>query len=158
MPETCYSTRIATLSLALLACAEVHAAGADKVFWPICHPVSCDEPAVNRAVPLYASPSASEVERAGKSHCLFRWAVPTHTPNYVGYYVGGGGAGCCPCRGAAPRCPLDGTWGRDYRGCLPRIVALGWTRPGRYQGGDGKYDPDGPRCPHYTPEMLFAPP
>jgi hypothetical protein len=82
--------------------------------------------------------------------------VPTDSPGYVGYRVGGGGSQCC--RGGECDCrPLDGTWGRDYQGCLPRIIQLGWSNPPRMQAGDGKYDPDGPRFPHATPEMLFAP-
>lgn len=143
--------------LAMLACRAACGAKPVTLLVPLYNPPTCDQPAVNKAVPLYASPSKQEVKRAGKPACRFPWALPTETRNYVGYYVGGGGGKCC-CGGECPRRPLDGTWGRDYQGGLPRIVQLGWTHPQRYQGGDGKYDPDGPRFPHFTPEMLLAPP
>jgi hypothetical protein len=81
--------------------------------------------------------------RAGNPLCISPHAKPTSTPDYVGYYVGGGSA--C---GGCPRRIEEGTWGRDYEGlCIPRNVGLGWSHGRRYQGGTGSYDPDGPFVP-----------
>src|SRR5262245_44823162 len=43
---------------------------------------------------------------------VHKCAVPTNTPSYIGYYVGGGGV----CFGHPP-CHDQGTWGWDYSGC-----------------------------------------
>jgi hypothetical protein len=81
--------------------------------------------------------------RTGDPLCVSHHARPTHLPAYVGYYVGGGSA----CGGCDRRIE-EGTWGRDYEGVLlPRHVWLRWTHGGRYQGGTGAYDPDGPHVP-----------
>jgi hypothetical protein len=62
----------------------------------------------------------------------------------VGYAVGGG----CPYpRHAEPPTAAEGTWGWDYQGWLPRWVTLGWWH-GRYQGGTGAYQTDGPKLLH----------
>src|SRR3954462_13358233 len=53
-------------------------------------------------------------ERAGDPLCLSPHAKPTHTPDYVSYYVGGGAA-----HGGCARRVEDGTWGRDYEGHFP---------------------------------------
>ena len=81
------------------------------------------------------------LERAGYPLCISPHAVPTYTPDYAGYYVGGGNA--C---GGHPRRAEEGTWGRDYEGTfLPRHVFLGWSHGRRYQGGTGSYRTDGPQ-------------
>jgi hypothetical protein len=86
--------------------------------------------------------------RAGNPLCISPHAVPTDTPDYIGYYVGGGGGGGCTGWGGGPRRIEDGTWGRDYEGhWLPRCVRLGWNHGRCYQGGTGSYEPDGPVVP-----------
>ena len=67
------------------------------------------------------------------------WAVPSNTPAYVGYYVGGGCAW-----GGEPRHDDEGTYGWDYVGsCFARRVWLAWCHCTRYQGGTGAYATDG---------------
>jgi hypothetical protein len=82
--------------------------------------------------------------RAGYPPCVSTHAHPTYTPEYIGYFVGGGGSAHHGC----PRRPEDGTWGRDYEGMfLLRHVGLKWNHGRCYQGGTGAYDPDGPFVP-----------
>jgi hypothetical protein len=70
------------------------------------------------------------------------WAIPTRTPAYIGYYVGGG---CACARRGEPRYPCEGTWGWDFTGrCFLRKVDLRWWHGRRYQGGVGAYEPEGP--------------
>jgi hypothetical protein len=73
---------------------------------------------------------------------IARWAIPSDTGRYVGYYVGGG---CPRYLRANPPGPDDGTWGWDYQGgFFRRNVILGWWHGRRYQGGTGAYKTDGP--------------
>jgi hypothetical protein len=75
------------------------------------------------------------------------WARPSNTPDYVGYYVGGG----CAWRGE-PRFPDEGTYGWDYGGCyFARRVWLLWCHGRRYQGGTGAYESDGVQSPLSVP-------
>jgi hypothetical protein len=71
------------------------------------------------------------------------WAIPSNTPAYIGYYVGGG----CPYPHLGDgRQPQEGTWGWDFAGrCFWRKVDLLWWHGRRYQGGTGAYKTDGPR-------------
>jgi hypothetical protein len=71
---------------------------------------------------------------------LSRFARPSDTGRYFGYYVGGGS----PCRGDE-RMPCEGTWGWDYGGFhfVPRIDLL-WNHGRKYQGGTGQYESNGP--------------
>jgi hypothetical protein len=96
---------------------------------------------------LYAPATCHDMCRAGCPRLVGSWAVPNNTCDYDGYYVGGGKSTYrCAGRGAH-----QGTWGWDYTGRLvPRVVALGWWHPPRYQGGTGAYEPDGP---HYIEEI-----
>lgn len=72
-----------------------------------------------------------------------RWAVPSDTGRYIGYYVGGG---AWRYRRAEPPGPDDGTWGWDFQGgFFRRRVILGWWHGRRYQGGTGAYKTDGPK-------------
>ena len=74
-------------------------------------------------------------------------ARPSRTPEYVGYYVGGG----CG-KGGDPRLPTEGTWGWDYQGrCFARRVWLNWCHGRRYQGGAGSYQTDGPELKALLP-------
>ena len=70
-----------------------------------------------------------------------RFARPSDTGRYIGYYVGGGSA-----RRGEERLPSEGVWGWDYGGFhfVPRIDLL-WNHGSRYQGGTGAYKTDGPR-------------
>ena len=70
-----------------------------------------------------------------------RWAVPSDTGRYTGYYVGGGSA-----FHGEPRTPIEGVWGWDYSGaCFVPRIALWWNHGRRYQDGPGDYQTDGPR-------------
>ncbi len=67
--------------------------------------------------------------RAGCPQVIAPYAQPSNTPDYFGYYVGGGAA----VHGQA-RSPNEGTWGWDYGGLLPKHIALNWwhgASPGR---------------------------
>ena len=81
--------------------------------------------------------------RAGWPECLRPRAVPTDTGRYCGYAVGGGAV----CFGEG-RYLDEGTWGWDYTGIvLRKRVALDWWH-GKYQGGAGQYQTDGPKLRH----------
>jgi hypothetical protein len=75
--------------------------------------------------------------RAGWPQCIAPHARSADTPNYNGYYVGGGAAFHGECR-----CPQEGTWGWDYVGILPKFVDLGWWHGRHAQGGGGSYATD----------------
>jgi hypothetical protein len=78
--------------------------------------------------------------RAGCAMLVRRHAIPSNTPHYGGYWVGGG----APILGSSPYLD-EGTFGWDYFGITFRKrVALNWTH-GRHQGGAGAYQTDGPR-------------
>ena len=87
--------------------------------------------------------------RAEHTHCqagcplqVACYARPSDTPQYIGYYVGGGSA-----VGGTHRCCEEGTWGWDYHGCfLPHRVLLYWSHC-RYQGGTGAYATEGRPVP-----------
>jgi hypothetical protein len=93
--------------------------------------------------------------RAGYPNIISKWARPTDTGKYCGYYVGGGAA----FRGE-PRYPCEGTWGWDYCGWhrLPHRVMLCWWHGRKYQGGSGAYKTDGPVFPEplYVPQVGHA--
>jgi len=87
-------------------------------------------------------------ERAGNPNEVSRCAITNDTPNYCGYYVGGGAH-----RRGIPlqytgESESSGTWGWDYSGLkwLRSRVALTWN-PRRRQGGLGSYRTDGPVRP-----------
>lgn len=78
--------------------------------------------------------------RAGQPQRIHRLAQPTITPHYCFGYVGGGAA-----IGGQPRMLDEGTWGMDYCGrYLPHRVWLNWYHGRFRQGGEGRYDTDGP--------------
>ena len=80
--------------------------------------------------------------RTGSPSQVACYARPSDTPQYVGYYVGGGSA-----VGGTHRSCNEGTWGWDYGGCFfPHRVLLYWSH-WRYQGGTGAYRTEGPRVP-----------
>jgi hypothetical protein len=92
--------------------------------------------------PLYASPSLCEVQRAGYPLELSPLARFAYMCEYTGYYVGGGGKS-----NANVRAIDQGTWGWDYIGhCRRPLVRLDFRHPAPYQGGEGQYEPDGPKC------------
>ncbi len=81
--------------------------------------------------------------RAGWPECIRKRAIPSDTGRYGGYYVGGGAAYF-----GQGRYLDEGTWGWDYLGlCFRKRVALDWWH-GRYQGGMGQYQTDGPKIRH----------
>jgi hypothetical protein len=84
---------------------------------------------------------AADHERAGCSMLIRSRAIPSNTPHYGGYWVGGGS----PLFGDGPAFS-EGTFGWDYFGILfTKRVALNWSHGRRYQGGTGAYKTDGPR-------------
>jgi hypothetical protein len=99
-----------------------------------------DEFKLSQEFPYQQNPA-----RAGFPRIVSCLAIPSQTPAYYGYFVGGGrvfggnGAG-----------PLEGTWGWDYGGrCLYNpclVLGFGSTH---YQGGTGSYKTDkGPKVPN----------
>jgi hypothetical protein len=72
--------------------------------------------------------------RAGCPQLISWFARPADTPNYLGYYVGGGAA-----VHGQPPCPDEGTWGWDYGGVIPKRVILQWWHGAHAQGGGGSY-------------------
>ena len=94
------------------------------------------------ATELLPAPPAASCPCGGPPP-VARWAHPSNTPAYIGYYVGGG----CPfCRHGEPRYPCEGTWGWDYSGwCFHRKVDLLWWHGRCYQGGQGAYRTEGPQ-------------
>ena len=91
------------------------------------------------------STTPAAMKRAGCPQLVSKRAVPTNTPNYTGYYVGGGAAS----RKGEPRFAHEGTFGWDYQGprWLPRRVSLNWWHDRKQQGGVGAYKTDGPHVP-----------
>ncbi len=75
--------------------------------------------------------------RAGCPQIVSRYALPTNTSNYDGYYVGGGAA-----LHGQPRCANEGTWGWDYLGLFPKCVVLDWWHGAHAQGGGASYATD----------------
>ncbi len=96
------------------------------------------------------------LETTGNPDCVSRFAKPSVTQNYDGYYVGGG----CARKGGPPG-PADGTYGWDYVSICgrPIRVVLNWCN--RYQGGYGRYKIDGPPVVDvgpYISELRYAAP
>jgi hypothetical protein len=97
-------------------------------------------------LPCWPCPEHSH-QRAGYDGKVSILAEPNNTPDYVGYYVGGGAT-----FGGEPRCLDEGTWGWDYSGHIaPRRIFLHWWNGRHYQGGGGQYQPDGPISPASHP-------
>ena len=92
--------------------------------------------AEKKTLPCPETPAESHL-RAGCPQTVWSHARPSDSPNYSGYYVGGGAA----VRGQ-PRCPQEGTWGWDYLGLFPKNVALYWWHGDHRQGGGGAYATD----------------
>lgn len=92
-----------------------------------------------------SAPSVEDPARAGHPQEIARWAKPSDTGRYVGYYVGGGAWNY---RQSDPPLPDEGTWGWDFAGGhFRRRVVLNWWHGRRYQGGTGAYQTEGPRLP-----------
>jgi hypothetical protein len=84
---------------------------------------------------------AADHARAGCAMLIRRRAIPSNTPHYGGYWVGGG----LPVLGDSPSLE-EGTFGWDYFGMtFTKRVALNWSHGRREQGGFGAYKTDGPR-------------
>jgi hypothetical protein len=83
-----------------------------------------------------------EQRRAGFPQEVHRWAKPSDTGRYTGYWIGGGRV---LRRGGDGPAPEEGTWGWDYvGGAFQRRVIPSWWHGRRYQGGVGAYAPEGP--------------
>ncbi len=81
------------------------------------------------------------LDRAGLPYCVGRYAKPSRDGDHQVGYVGGGtlfwGSG---------RRSDEGTIAMDYAGHLfQRKTWLRWSHGVRYQGGEGRYQTDGPR-------------
>ncbi len=93
----------------------------------------CGEQAAQRCP---ETPCESHV-RAGCPQVISKYARPSDTPNYCGYYVGGGAAAH-----GQPRSADEGTWGWDYDGIFPKRIVLQWWHGEHAQGGGGAYATD----------------
>jgi hypothetical protein len=89
-------------------------------------------------------------DQTGHPDEISKCARPSETPNYFGYYVGGG----CAFHGGPPG-PAEGTWGWDYAGlCFHcKRLVLNWCH--RCKGGayGGPYRIDGPKTPDIAPAI-----
>ena len=94
--------------------------------------------------PSDGAAAASSYQMGDHNDCIARYAHPSNTPAYGGYYVGGGAT-----FHGDERFADEGTWGWDYFGRhLNRHIDLGWWHGARYQGGIGAYKTDGPKLVH----------
>ncbi|MSR32954.1 MAG: hypothetical protein EXR99_15785 [Gemmataceae bacterium] len=100
--------------------------------------------AADDGIPMDSNPEHSW-QQTGWANRVKKHAMPTHSPGYGGYWVGG----ACVKNGGAPG-PVDGTYGRDYFGRLfERKVVLGWCFKDKAKGGAGNYATDkGPVVPN----------
>jgi len=88
-----------------------------------------------------ADPPVNQEIRSGHSSSIAPWAQPAMTRHYSGGIVGGGAA-----RSGEDRNQIQGTWGWDFHGLLPRKnIWLGWFHGRKDQGGRGAYKTEGPR-------------
>jgi hypothetical protein len=88
-----------------------------------------------------ADPPVNQEIRSGHSSSIAPWAQLAMRRNYSGGFVGGGAA-----RRGEDRKQIQGTWGWDFHGLLPRKNSwLGWWNGRREQGGRGAYKTEGPR-------------
>ena len=80
-------------------------------------------------------------ERAGFPNCIGKFAKPSTDAYHQVGYVGGG-----TLFGGTSRRKDEGTFGMDYTGhWFSRKTWLKWSHGGRYQGGVGRYETEGPR-------------
>jgi hypothetical protein len=75
--------------------------------------------------------------RSGDPYCVYKWAVPSITPKYSAWYVGGGAA----LKGRG-RKASEGTWGLDYDGLFGHARTWMNYTCGKKQGGEGAYETD----------------
>lgn len=101
--------------------------------------------AADDGIPMDANPDHSW-NQTGWANMTSRFARPTNSAAYGGYWVGGASASRKKSTGPGP---LEGTYGRDYFGRnFMRHVILGWTNPPKAKGGTGSYATDnGPHVP-----------
>jgi len=91
----------------------------------------------------YYTYRASDHACAGCAGLIRKYAIPSNTPHYGSYWVGGG----LPIFGDDPLLH-EGTFGWDYYGILfTKRIDLNFSHGRRYQGGFGAYKTDGPRHP-----------
>lgn len=93
------------------------------------------------AGPKYGRYCENGFERSELPFCLGRFAKPSISSSHMIGYVGGGTA-----YGGERRTANEGTFGMDYSGnWFARKSWLKWSHGGRHQGGQGRYETDGPR-------------
>ena len=87
-------------------------------------------------------------DQTGHPDEISKFAFPSETPNYFGYYVGGG----CAFHGGPPG-PTEGTWGWDYAGlcCHCKRLVLNWCHKCKGGAYGGPYRIDGPKTPDIGP-------
>ena len=92
---------------------------------------------------LRCTSAATPEERTGYPHRISKYARPSVSSHYGGYFFGGGSARRNFGRvfgGTETRNRNEGTWGWDYTGPLSlRRVALKWWHGRRQQAGAGSY-------------------
>ena len=88
-----------------------------------------------------ADPPVNHEVRSGHASSIAPWAQPAVRRHYSGGFLGGGAA-----RRGEDRNQIQGTWGWDFHGLLPRQNTwLGWWNGRREQGGRGAYKTEGRR-------------
>lgn len=107
------------------------------------NPNPADAKILAKAVPLNSDGENHTLQRTGQAYCTSRIAHPGVTPQYCGYYVGGG---CILRCNSGPPGPCRGTWGLDYcrNWFFRHRVKLGWCSRKRYKGGSGSYRTEDP--------------
>ena len=105
----------------------------------------------DRGAPFYGRGGPPHTfDQAGHPEEISKFAHPSETPNYFGYYVGGG----CTFHGGPPG-PADGTWGWDYAGlCFHcKKIVLNWCHKCKGGAFGGPYRIDGPKTPDIGPAI-----
>ena len=104
---------------------------------PLSGPRGQESPAGNR----YGRYCQNSFVRSGYPFCIGFFAQPSTDRYHQVSYVGGG-----TLFGGSSRKTTEGTFGMDYSGhWFSRKTWLKWSHGARYQGGQGRYETEGPR-------------
>lgn len=104
---------------------------------PLSGPRGQESPTGNR----YGRYCKNSFVRSGYPFCIGLFAQPSTDRYHQVSYVGGG-----TLFGGSSRKMTEGTFGMDYSGhWFSRKIWLKWSHGARYQGGDGRYETEGPR-------------
>jgi hypothetical protein len=104
---------------------------------PLLGPRGQESPAGNR----YGRYCKNSFVRSGYPFCIGFFAKPSTDRYHQVSYVGGG-----TLFGGSNRKTTEGTFGMDYSGhWFSRKTWLKWSHGARYQGGEGRYETEGPR-------------